>query len=130
MTVKERLKEAIDSPAWCYDENGQDFQYADIELLRKAYAEIDSLLKWQDSYDDIYNEAKRLKNELEKHRWIPVEEALPESAKELEVFNGKIVIGYYGRKRGGTEYFFLTLLNSFFINDVTHWRYPQLPEKS
>lgn len=70
-------------------------------------------------HEMVDDELARLAAELEKHRWIPVEERLPEMGKRVMIYTA---IQHLGTKIGLCSY------NGWITEqgtpiEVTHWRY-------
>ncbi len=69
----------------------------------------------------------RLEAQLEKHRWIPVEEGLPEEDADCLTFDSKFVgMGCYQKNSDTLR--MQWQVNGYVSKTVTHWRYVILPE--
>lgn len=74
----------------------------------------------------LWNALVSREQELEKLRWIPCSERLPEEQGEYEVF----VDGSMDDKRGVYTPFYFFPIHKRFREDVTHWRaLPEAPKE-
>ncbi len=84
-------------------------------------------------FKDLEEENKRLKTELERHRWIPVSKRLPKNicdvwivlkAEATDSYVGGV--GFYGKDENG---FGWEIYGNGLLTKVTHWRSIILPEE-
>lgn len=74
-----------------------------------------------------------LQQERESHRWIPVEERLPEDGERVNLFDGATGFFIYGEKDTYTDdgrWLWKTDFGAWHKENVTHWQpLPSSPEK-
>ena len=93
-------------------------QYLKNRLIVAFYAGWDYCKK---NDNELQSENTRLKEELEKHRWIPVSERLPEKDGAYQVFRK-------GNRAPTTRTYFCK--DGWVTHDiVTHWKPITLPEE-
>jgi hypothetical protein len=109
---------------------------SDKQICKICGNEIDNANRYSEHYqwDECINGLKskvtRLQSELdaerEKHRWIPVEERLPDEGKDV-IVGGRNFTGCMSLDYGGTTLWRNSV--GWLYADITHWQpLPQPPE--